>query len=128
MTRIAAVLLLAVWSVCAVGTATADWWPFGKREGTTAKSQPPRTSAGVPAKPTPNVTPAKSQWWNPFAAKPKAKESTYVSPYSGVGTTHTTRKPATKQGGFFSSLFSSPEEPKKLHTIDDFMSLERPDP
>ncbi len=108
-------------------TSAADWWPFGKKDSAQEQAGV-RTTANQPAKPTPTTPPKKTSWWNPFAPKPKPA-NTFAGPYSGVGSSYSTRKPPEKEKkGFFGSLFGGEQQPEKLHTIDDFMRLERPAP
>ena len=121
-----AVLLIGLTNVST--TSAADWWPFGKKDGSAQEQAVGRTTANHPAKPTPTAAPQKTSWWNPFAAKPKPT-NTFAGPYTGVGSSYSTRKTPEKQKkGFFGSLFGGEQQPEKLHTIDDFMRLERPDP
>ena len=122
-----AVLLIGITSVST--TSAADWWPFcKKKDGSSQEQAGGRMTANHPVKPAPTTTPKKTSWWNPFAPKPKPT-NTFAGPYAGVGSSYSTRKPPEKEKkGFFGSLFGGEQQPEKLHTIDDFMSLERPGP
>ncbi len=128
MMRLISMTVFCFWAIGAATTSAADWWPFGKKDSSAHQQAGVRTTANTPAKPTPTTTPQKTSWWNPFAPKPKPSNN-YASPYSGVGSSYSNRKPAEKEKkGFFGSLFGGEEKPEKLHTIDDFMALERPGP
>lgn len=128
MTRRVATAVLLIGIINVSTASAAAWWPFGKKDGAAQDQAGVRTAANHPVKPTPTTTPQKSSWWNPFAPKPKPA-NTFASPYSGVGSSYNTRKPPEKEKkGFFGSLFGSEQQPEKLHTIDDFMRLERPTP
>ncbi len=126
MMRLISLSVFCFWALGVAPTTAADWWPFGKKAPSAHEQAGVRTTADTPARPTPTTTAKKSKWWNPFAPKPKPA-NTYASPYSGVGSSYSNRKAPEKQG-FFGSLFGGEQQPEKLHTIDDFMRLERPGP
>ena len=127
MRRLASIgLLVCGLALLAVQPAAADWWPFGKSDKKPEQATKKKVSANTPVKPTATTTAKKSTSWNPFSSEKAKPSNSYVSPYSGVGSSYGKKAPEKK--GWLSSMFQKEEPPQKLNSVDDFMKLERPSP